>query len=152
MKLNIENALNIFAFWSTNFGVLALWNRPLSLNKSLDKLELKWSCNLICRTCKLSFFLALVSSNLFLHIYIDRECRYPSTRIGLKGNQRFYTSALTYVYQSITFVLNKYYLFMHIYVHFMSFINIFTLFTTLPTSTLANVKIEQKSIVHLRIN
>ena len=30
--------------------------------------------------------------------------------------------------------------------------HIFTLFTTLPTSTLANVKIEQKSIVHSRIN
>ena len=29
------------------------------------------------------------------------------TRIGLKGNQSCYTPALAYVYQSITFVLNK---------------------------------------------
>ena len=30
MKLNIESALNILAlFWSTNFSILAVWNRPL---------------------------------------------------------------------------------------------------------------------------
>ena len=28
MKLNYENTLNILAFWGTNFGILALWNRP----------------------------------------------------------------------------------------------------------------------------
>ena len=34
MKLNIENALNIFAFSSTNFGVLALCNQPLVIVKT----------------------------------------------------------------------------------------------------------------------
>ena len=36
------------------------------------------------------------------------SCCYPSTRIKLKGNRSCYTSALTYVSHSITFVLNKY--------------------------------------------
>ena len=39
---------------------------------------------------------------------LDEYCRYPSTKIWLKDNWSSYTSALIYVHQSITFVLEKY--------------------------------------------
>ena len=36
MKLNNENTINILAFWSTNFGVWALWNGPQNIGLFRD--------------------------------------------------------------------------------------------------------------------
>ena len=54
----LENAINIFAFWSTNFGIKALWNWPQDENKSKNSqnpcffLDFWNLCNEILHTFK----------------------------------------------------------------------------------------------------
>ena len=50
MNLNIENTLNILAFWSRNFGLLTLWNRPLSAPQQ-NKIKILFVLFHICLLC-----------------------------------------------------------------------------------------------------